>query len=186
MSNYESKKMPLIDSKDAVLLIVDMQDKLFKAMSEKEVLISNVLKLLKFSRIMDIPVVVTEQQQLGNTLYVIRENLPDTKPICKFSFDCFRVEAFQETLNRINRKALIITGIEAHICVMQTALHALSDYTVHVVSDAVSSRNPNNCDAALGRLTTEGATITTTEMVIYELLKEAGTDTFKEVLKLVK
>ena len=69
MSNYESKKMPLIDSKDAVLLIVDMQDKLFKAMSEKEVLISNVLKLLKFSRIMDIPVVVTEQQQLGNTLY---------------------------------------------------------------------------------------------------------------------
>ncbi|MFZ7112764.1 MAG: isochorismatase family protein [Desulfatiglandales bacterium] len=186
MSNQESKKTPLIDSKDAVLLIVDMQDKLFKVMSEKEVLISNVLKLLKFSHIIDIPVVVTEQEQLGNTLYIIREDLLDTRPISKFSFDCFRVEEFKEMLNRINRKALIIIGIEAHICVMQTALHALSDYTVHVVGDAVSSRNPNNCHAALQRMAMQGVTITTTEMVMYELLKEAGTDTFKEVLKLVK
>jgi len=186
VNHNDSNKNALIDMDDAVLVIIDMQDKLFRAMSEKEILIANILKLVKFSRVTKLPIVVTEQQKLGNTLYVIREDLPDMKPICKLRFNCFGIDEFSETLSKLKKKSLIIAGIEAHICVTQTALHALSDYNVHVVSDAVSSRNPNDCEVALRRLTAAGATVTSTEMLLFELIQEAGTDTFKELLKLVK
>ncbi len=186
MKHSDSNKSALIDQDDAVLVMIDMQDKLFRAMWDKEILMSNVLKLTKFSRIMNLPVIVTEQQKLGNTLYVIREHLPEMKPICKLCFNCFGADGFSESLSRLNRKTLIVIGTEAHICVTQTVLHALSDYHVHVVSDAVSSRNPNDCEVALQRMDAAGATITTSEMVMYELLKEAGTDTFKEALALIK
>ena len=82
--------------------------------------------------------------------------------------------------------SLNIAGIEAHICVAQTAVHAVSQYTVHVVSDAISSRSPHNREIALQRMQHCGVTITSTEMVMYELLEKAGTDSFREVLKLVK
>jgi len=186
VKHSDSNKSALINQEDAVLVMIDMQDKLFRAMSEKEILMSNVLKLIKFSRILKLPVVVTEQQKLGNTLYVIREQLPDMTPICKSCFNCFGADGFSESLRRLNRKTLIVIGTEAHICVTQTVLHALSDYHAHVVSDAVSSRNPNDCAVALQRMAAAGATITTSEMVMYELLKEAGTDTFREALELVK
>jgi isochorismate hydrolase len=89
-------------------------------------------------------------------------------------------------MSQLNKDALIITGVEAHVCVAQTALSGLSDYTVHVVSDAISSRSLNNREVALHRMGQNGVTITSTEMVIYELLGEAGTDTFREALALVK
>jgi isochorismate hydrolase len=81
---------------------------------------------------------------------------------------------------------LILTGVETHICVAQTALHALPDFTVHVVSDAVSSRTSANWTVGLERTKQCGALITSTEMVIYELLQRAGTAVFRQALKLVK
>jgi isochorismate hydrolase len=186
MSQRGAYQNVLIRKEDAVLVIIDMQDKLFRVMSEKEKLLENVFKLVRFARIVGLPVVVTEQQKLGDTLQAVREDLPDFKPIPKLTFDCFGVDAFRDRLKEVNRRGLIITGIEAHICVAQTALHALSDYEVHVVGDAVASRSPHDCEIALQRMARAGATITSTEMVIYELLERAGTDTFKEVLKLVK
>jgi nicotinamidase-related amidase len=101
-------------------------------------------------------------------------------------FDCFESPAFTDRLSQLKRSTLIISGIEAHICVAQTALHVRSSYSVHVVSDAVSSRSLHNREVALERIRQAGIIVTSAEMVIYELLGKAGTDEFREVLKLMK
>jgi isochorismate hydrolase len=129
---------------------------------------------------------VSEQQKLGRTVQEICETLKDYAPVSKLEFDCFGSQDFRQRIGTFKQKTLIVVGIEAHICVAQTALHALPDYKVHVVSDAVSSRTIDNKKVALFRMGQAGATITSTEMVMYELLGKAGTDTFREVLKLVK
>jgi isochorismate hydrolase len=176
----------LIRESDSLLVIIDMQERLFPVMAEKELLVGNVLKLSRFSKIMRLPVLMTEQEKLGATLPQIREELRDVEPVSKVDFDCFGSHTFVERLKGMNRKTLILSGIEAHICVAQTAISAVADYTVHVVSDAVSSRSVHDREVALERMTQAGVTLTSTEMVIYEILQRAGTDIFREVLKLVK
>ena len=186
MTNSPINRALLLDKDDSLLVIIDMQERLFPVMADKEKILDNAIRLVKFSRIMGLPVLLTEQQKLGDTIPEIREELTDVEPIEKLEFDCFRSDLFNEKLAQLNRKSLIITGVEAHICVTQTALHALSEYRVHVVSDAISSRSLHNWEVALRRMEQAGVTITSTEMVIYELLGKAGTDTFREVLQLVK
>ena len=129
---------------------------------------------------------VTEQQKLGPTLPEAAAELPGLEPISKITFDCFGCDEFRAQLERLGRKALLLAGVEAHICVAQTGLSGLSAYRVQVVSDAVSSRAQHNWLAALERLRAAGAEITSTEMLIYELLGRAGTDEFKATLPLVK
>lgn len=186
MNKIQSQNHALLDKDNSLLVIIDMQERLIPTMADRTRLLENVIKLVKFSRITGLPVLVTEQQKLGDTLPEIRETLKDYSPIAKLEFDCFGSQGFLEQVSVLKRKALIIVGIEAHICVTQTALHALSDYEVHVVGDATSSRSPENQKVALVRMGQAGVTITSTEMVIYELLGRAGTDTFREVLQLVK
>jgi len=186
MTNNLTDRQLLLNQDDSLLVIIDMQERLFPVMAEKERIHENVIKLVKFSRIMGLPVLVTEQQKLGDTIPEIKEELTDVEPIEKVEFDCFCSDLFNEKLTQMNRKSLIIAGIEAHICVTQTALHGLSDYKVHVVSDAISSRSLHNWEISLRRMGQSGVIITSTEMVIYELLGKAGTDTFREVLQLVK
>jgi len=177
---------PLLRRDDALVVIIDMQERLLLIIAEKERLIENIVTLVKFACIIGLPIVLTEQQNLGETTPEIRQELENIQPITKLAFDCLESRAFTERIHDLNRHTLIIAGIEAHICVAQTALHALSDHAVHVVSDAISSRSPHNWEVALGRMRQHGVTITSTEMVIYELLGRAGTDEFKEALKLVK
>jgi nicotinamidase-related amidase len=177
---------PLLRVADALFVIIDMQERLLPVIAEKEEIVENILKLVTFARMIGLPIVLTEQENLGGTIPKIRANLEAIQPIIKLEFDCFASPVFADTIRRLNRNNLIIAGIEAHICVAQTALHARDHYTVHVVSDAVSSRSPHNREVALDRMRQAGITITSTEMVIYELLGKAGTDQFREVLKLVK
>lgn len=177
---------PFINTQDSLLLIIDMQERLIPAMAEKEVVVENAIRLARFSRLIGIPVLLTEQQKLGATLPQIREALGDIQAIPKIDFNCFGSETFAEEINSLKRKNVIIAGVEAHVCVTQTALCAASSYRVQVVSDAISSRSLHNRDVALRRMEQNGITITSTEMVIFELLQKAGTDLFKEVLKLVK
>jgi isochorismate hydrolase len=181
-----SSKSPLLTRDDSLLVIIDMQERLLPVIAEKERVIENVVKLAKFSHIIGLPVVFTEQQKLGDTVPEIRELLRDIQPIPKLEFDCFGSSAFSRHVRDLNKDAMIITGVEAHVCVAQTALSGLSDYKVHVVSDAISSRSIHNREVALHRMGQNGVTITSTEMVIYELLEKAGTDTFRETLALVK
>ncbi|MBN2468317.1 MAG: hydrolase [Deltaproteobacteria bacterium] len=176
----------LLKKDDSLLVVIDMQEKLVPVVADKEMIVENVIKLVRFCRIIDLPVMVTEQEKLGDTLPEIRAALVNTHPITKTAFSCFGSPAFREGIRQLRRNTLIIAGIEAHVCVAQTALQALPDYTVHVVSDAVSSRVADNRKVALQRMRQCGVTITSTEMVIFELLEKAGTPLFKEALPLVK
>ena len=177
--------VPLVSRENCALVIIDVQQKLAPVIAEASRVIENIVKLIKFSKIVDLPVVLTEQQKLGETVTEIRGEIPGLRPIPKITFSCFGAEEFGEHIRQLNRNTLIITGLEAHICVAQTALQAMSDYTVHVVSDATSSRSVHDWEIALDRMRYNGITITSTEMLIYELLTRAGSPEFREVLRLI-
>jgi nicotinamidase-related amidase len=177
---------PLIRRELSVLILIDFQERLVPAMAEKERLLENTIRLATITRILGLPVVVTEQQKLGATVAELRAALGETDPVSKVEFNCFGSEVFTERVKALKRNTLVLAGIEAHICVAQTALHAAPYYRVHVVADAVSSRSPQNRDIALRRMEQAGVVLTSTEMVVYELLGKAGTEEFREVLKLVK
>ncbi len=186
MSPLPTFQADLLKTKESLLVIVDIQERLLPVMAEKEVILDNAVKLAKFAGIVDLPVVVTEQQKLGPTVKEVSGALSDPVTMSKISFDCFGEEEFIEALEGRGIRNLILCGIEAHICVAQTALSGLRGYNVQVVADAAGSRNPRNRDLAYNRLSLAGAVLTSTEMVIYELLGKAGTDEFKKTLKLVK
>jgi nicotinamidase-related amidase len=176
----------LIVKEDSVLVVIDVQEKLMPVIANGEKVTDNVVRLLKFSQIIGLPVILTEQENLGATLPEIRDLIPDTRPIPKLVFNCFRSDEFEKAVQETGRNTLILTGVETHICVAQTALHALPQFTVHVVSDATSSRTVENCNIGLERMRQSGAVITSTEMLIFELLQRAGTDEFRATLPLVK
>ncbi|MBK5093535.1 MAG: isochorismatase family protein [Actinobacteria bacterium] len=176
----------LLAPDDCVLVIIDVQERLLPVMSGKEELLESVVTLVKFAKVIDMPVVVTEQEKLGPTVKEVADEIEDLAPISKIEFDACKRKGFLESLENVGRNTVIITGIESHVCVTQTVLSLLPDFTVHVVSDAVSSRTRENVGVALQRMRQSGAVISSTEMVIFELLEKAGTPEFKETLKLVK
>ena len=188
--NTESVEALGLLSKDgAVLLIIDIQEKLFPHIHKKEEVSKNVRRLIKFMKIVGIPIVLTEQypKGLGRTIREIKELIPEVKPIEKVEFSCLGSEEFRGVLKRLDAKTLILTGIETHICVSQTAIEALDmGYGVHVVSDATSSRREEDRTVGIERMRQSGAVISSTEMLIYEVLRRAGTKEFKEALRLVK
>jgi nicotinamidase-related amidase len=186
MSSRNSSTPHLINREDSVLVVIDVQEKLMPVIANRERVTHNVVRLLKFSQIVGMPVLLTEQEKLGDTLPEVLEARSGLHPIRKLDFDCFGCEEFVQEAKRVGRNTLILCGVETHICVAQTALHAIPEFTVHVVSDATSSRTEENWRVGLERMRQAGVVITSTEMVIYELLQRAGTDEFRSVLPLVK
>ena len=176
----------MIETDDSFLVVIDIQKILMPVITDNKKVIDNVRTLLKFSQIIDLPVILTEQERLGDTVPEVKQEIPKCLPIEKITFDAFLCDEFVEQVHNTKRKTLILAGVETHICVAQTALHALPGFKVHVVSDAVSSRTAHNWTIGLERMKQSGAVITSTEMVIYELLQRAGTDEFRQTLKLVK
>ncbi len=176
----------LLEREDAVLVVIDVQERLLPAVANGDVVVANIVKLLRFAQIIELPVILTEQQKLGATVEPVRAEIPGVEPISKIEFGCFACPEFGEALQASGRNTLVLSGIEAHICVAQTALTAIPEYGVHVVSDAISSRSIDDKKVALKRMLQRGVTITSTEMLMYELLGRAGTDEFRAVLKLVK
>jgi nicotinamidase-related amidase len=174
---------------NTVLVMVDIQSKLWNIMYEKEALLENARKLISGAQILRIPIILTEQNPngLGPTLPELTQLMPEVKPIPKFSFSCCQNEGFHRAVNDLNRRQVLICGIESHICVYQTTLELLkSGYEVQVVADVVSSRVVRNREIALARMQSEGAKLTVVEMVLYELLRTAESPKFKEMLKVVK
>jgi nicotinamidase-related amidase len=176
----------LLDRGDCALVVIDAQERLIPALSGADKAVANIVRLVKFAGIVGLPVICTEQQKLGSTAVEIRAELPREEPMLKAEFDCLLNPAICDRLERVRMSTLILAGFEAHICVAQTALHAAETHLVHVVSDAVASRDPENKAVALERLRRAGVVVTSTEMVIYEILQRAGTDEFRSVLPLVK
>lgn len=178
----------LISREGAVLVIIDAQEKLFPLVVGRERVLENILKLVKFARIVGIPILLTEQYPvgLGPTVRELREELPDVRPIEKTTFSCFGSPEFREQLGKVGAKTLILTGIETHVCVSQTALDALDEFRVCVVADAVSSRTEENWRISLERMRDGGAIVLSAEMLMFEVLRDAKTREFKEALKFLK
>ncbi|KAF0218863.1 MAG: isochorismatase [Geobacteraceae bacterium] len=175
---------------NAVLLVIDVQEKLCKAMDEKvlEKLTGNISILQEAAREMGIPVLATEQyvKGLGETLPVLKEKL--TGPALeKMTFSCCGENAFPMKLREQKRKQVIVTGMETHVCVLQTVLELLeAGYNVHLVRDAVMSRRKENWQMGLNTAAAAGAVITSTEAALFQLLRVAGTEEFKKLSKLVR
>ncbi|MCX5866590.1 MAG: hydrolase [Proteobacteria bacterium] len=176
----------LIRREESMLVVIDVQEKLMPAIFNRQHVIDNVIRLLKFARIIGLPVILTEQDKLGPTLPEIKKEIPGVDPIIKTSFNCFYCPEFSERIKKPGRNTLILAGVENHVCVAQTAIHALPNFNVHVVSNAVSSRTPENWSVGIERMRQFGAVITSTEMLIFELLRKAGTEEFRATLPLVK
>jgi nicotinamidase-related amidase len=178
-----------LDTANAVILLIDFQERLFPAMHDKEKLLKNVIKLTKGAKVLEIPIILTEQypKGLGPTLPEIKELIPDIKPIEKVCFNCTDEAAFNQALRALKRKQVLIAGIEAHICVYQTATAlAREGYEVQVVADCVASRDPENKMTAFTRFRMAGILPTTTEMALFEMLKVAQGDKFKQISNIVK
>lgn len=176
----------LVDCGDCVLVVIDLQGKLLNIIHEKDLVLDNVMKLVSFARITGMPVVVTEQEKLGPSVPELAAGVDGFSPILKLEFDAAKRPDFSRALAATGRKTAVVCGIESHICVTQTVLHLLSEYTVHLISDACGSRAPWNKKVALDRMRDAGAVISSTEMFMYEALVVAGTDEFRETLRLVK
>jgi len=171
------------------LVVIDIQGKLSQLMHQKEALFENAQKLIKGAQILEIPIIVTEQypKGLGPTIPEIAALFPNFRPLPKVAFSCCGDEGFQRELLAVNRRQILICGIETHVCVYQTTVDLLaSGYGVEVVADVVSSRTAENREIGLQRMRDEGARITSVEMALFDLMRVAEGPKFREVSKIVK
>ena len=180
-----------LEPDQCALIVVDIQEKLLPPIWEGERLVRNAQLLIRLAGILKIPALVSTQYMkgLGGTVPEVAQLLPDTPSIDKLMFSCFGSDAFCSLLKRLpgQRTTVLVCGMETHICVMQTALGALREgYLVHVASDAVSSRTELNWRIGLERMRAAGAILSSTEMMIYELLRSSGAPAFKELLPYLK
>ena len=178
-----------LDQQEAVLVIIDIQDKLVAAMKHKDQVVENCLHLIELAKLLEIPILLTEQypKGLGKTLPEIQEALPEYAPFEKTDFNSCREAGFLEKVAATGRKKLILTGMEAHVCVLQTALGLIKEgYAVHVVQDVVASRYKKNFKVGIEFMRSAGIVITSTEMVLFQLLERSGTEPFKIISKRIK
>ena len=179
----------MLKMENVTFLIVDIQGNLAHLMHGKELLFRNVQKLIKGIQVLGIPILWVEQnpQGLGPTIPEIADMLSNIQPISKMSFSSCRNDRFVRTLKALNRKQVLIAGIETHICVYQTAADLVDiGYEVQVVTDAVSSRNMENKEIGLQKMRDSGVSLTSVETALFELIKVAEGEQFKEILKIVK
>jgi nicotinamidase-related amidase len=173
------------------LIVIDIQDVLMKQMDQEVArkTIKNIKTMINFAKEMGIPILLTEQypKGLGRTIKEIQSELEPITPIEKLSFSCCGENSFNEKLKGLCKKYIIITGIETHVCILQTTNDLLEKgYEVHVVADAVCSRRKLDWEIALRWMEKKGAIISTTEIIAFQLLKEAGTEEFRHLSKLLK
>ena len=179
----------MLRAEDTVLVVIDVQGKLAQLMHDKEELFKNIRTMILGAKALDVPILLTEQypEGMGSTIPEIADLLDGVTPIAKTSFSCCGDDGFTEAFTTVGREQALLVGIETHICVWQTAYDLLeSDYEVHVVADAVSSRKAENKHIGLENMRDSGAIMTCTETALFELLRVAEGPKFKEILKLVK
>lgn len=179
----------LIRAKDSVLVVIDVQERLVPAMQAPARTLHNTKLLLKAAGINHVPVILTEQypKGLGHTVPEIKKAAGDSIVVPKMHFSCMEDRNFAEIFTSLGAKQAILVGMEAHICVVQTAASLVEEgYEVFVVSDATASRTIESEKACLERLSASGVSIVTTEMVVFEWLGQAGTEAFRELLPHIK
>lgn len=179
----------LLNKAEAVLIIVDIQERLAAVMKERQKVTDNVLHLIEIARLLNIPIILNEQypKGLGPTVSEIKDALKDISPVEKLTFSCCGQPDFLSKLASTKRKKIILCGMETHVCVLQTCTGVLKEgYDVHVVKDAICSRTKDNFKTAIEFMRDAGAVITCTETVLFQLLEKAETEEFKIIAKRIK
>lgn len=179
----------LLDRGDSLFLVIDIQERLADVMSVKDQVIKNTCRIIELARMIGIPIVVTEQypKGLGRTVPEVQTALSQYQPVEKTAFNCCAEPGFMDEIRRHGKKKIIISGMETHICVLQTSVGLIREgFVPHVVSDAVCSRTKQNWRTGLEFMRDFGAVITGTETVLFQLLGKAGTEEFKAVSKMIK
>jgi len=188
--NCENKERHNMLKKDqTILVIVDVQGKLAQLMSDKQHLFESLQKVIQGFKVLDLPMIWLEQvpDKLGATIPEVANLLPELKPIAKTSFGCLGSNEFRCALEKTGRKQVVLVGIEAHICVYQSASQLLQEgYEVTVIGEAVSSRTSANYQVGIERMAQMGAAISSVEMLLFELLQKAEGPQFRELATLVK
>lgn len=178
-----------INSDECLGVIIDMQDKLLPHMHEHETLLKRISILIQGLQFLDVPLIVTEQytRGLGYTVEPVKNLFHGFNSIEKISFSCCDEPLFNDQMKWLRRKAVIIAGIETHVCVLQTVEDLLDQGILPViVEDCVSSRNLSDKQTSISRMQREGAVITTSESILFELCRHAGNERFKAISGLVK
>lgn len=176
----------LMENNQSCLLLIDVQEKLTPFVLNAEALIARCQWLLRLAAVRNIPTIISEQYPngLGATIASLHELASKEAAIEKVHFSCWRESTFRQRLLTLNKKQLILIGIEAHVCVLQTAIDLIgAGYEVFVVVDAVSSRHEHDYRFALKRMKTAGVQLVTSEMVFFEWVGQAGTPEFKALSK---
>jgi nicotinamidase-related amidase len=184
--------MTRLQRSDVALVVIDLQERLMPVIHDAAAVTRNVDILIRGARVLDVPLLVTEQyvKGLGPTIEPLRRALAETSgytPIEKATFSAWGVGEFVTSLRQLRRKQVLVAGVETHVCVYQTVSDLLANgYDVTVAGDAVSSRTLLNRDLGLRRMAADGARLSSTEMALFELLGTSGTDEFREIARLVK
>jgi nicotinamidase-related amidase len=183
------KEATMLKRDEAVLVFIDVQGRLHEVMDGKETLDANLARMIKCAKLLEIPTLGTEQipEKLGATNEPFRVMLSKVSMIGKTAFSCCGEPTFLKAFEALAKRQVILIGIEAHVCVYQTAVDLLeAGFEVFVVADAVASRLPENKVLALQAMRDAGAKIIPTEMALFALLRDASDPRFKELLKLIK
>lgn len=178
-----------INKENSIGLIIDMQEKLVPHIHNNKFIVENCLKIIHGLKILDVPLLVTQQytKGLGDTIPEINKAIGNFTYIEKNTFSCYREPAFIQVLNRIGRRNVIIVGIETHVCLLQTSLDLIyNNFNPVIIIDATGSRKETDKEVALWRIRDIGSIVSTTESILFELCKKAGTDEFKAISKLIK
>jgi len=178
-----------IKLEDTAALLIDFQERLFPHMQQKDELLQNTTRLIQGLNVLDIQMIVTQQytKGLGSTIRELDEIFGDYTPFEKIAFSCCGAEDFIKRLKQLKKEIIIVAGIEAHVCVLQTVLDLIHEKFIPVVvEDCISSRKLNDKNIAVERIRSSGVIITTYESILFELVGVAGTQTFKAVSKIVK
>jgi len=174
---------------ESAALVIDIQERLFPHISGHDALLERVRILIQGLGFLSVPVLLTEQYRkgLGDTIAGVRELLGVYEPVEKMAFSCCDEPRFMDKLKQTGKKNVLICGIETHVCVLQTTLDLLEKgYQPVIIADAVSSRSVYDKEIALERMRQEGALISTSESLLFELARVSGTETFKAISRLVK
>ena len=179
----------MLHAETSLLVVIDIQGNLARAAADRELLFESTRKLIQGAKVFSLPMIVTEQipEKLGPTIPEVAELLEGITRTPKETFSCCENAAFMKAFEKTGRRQILLCGIESHICVYQTAMDLLNmDCEVHIVADAVSSRTAKNREIGISKMIAAGAHLTSTEMVLCELLKTAGSDKFKDISKIIK
>lgn len=179
----------MLTTENSLLLVIDFQERMMPAIRESEALLERSAKFVKGCKILEIPALVTQQytKGLGATVPQIADALGEFEYYEKVAFSCYMDDEIREKLRASGKKYILVTGVEAHICVQQTVLHLLdADYNVYLIADCTGSRSRDDFDYARRRMAHAGAVVTTLESALFEMMLSAEHPKRKEISSLVK